>query len=217
LAACNRYLGEPLDRSPDLDEHLPVDATLAAQPLSELQRRALEHRPELRALSADADALAARARVERGKGLPQVALSGGYTHLDNELLNRENFATVGVGVSWSLFDGGQARNRAAALDVASRAAERRLEDLRSRIELDVRQAWLEVGAAQARLRASSEAVAQAEENIRTSRELYGAGMGSNTQVLDAVTLQVSALTNRDTATLDSSLTLLRLAHAIGSL
>jgi len=71
--------------------------------------------------------------------------------------------------------------------------------------------------AQARVKASSEAVAQAEENLRMSRELYGAGLASNTQVLDAVTLQVSAVNNRDNAVLDESLSQLRLAYAVGAL
>lgn len=217
LGEYNRLLGEPLDRSPELDEHLPVDPALATLPLGELVHRALSSRGELKAESAESQVLSAKARAEIGKALPQVALSGSYTHLDNDFLDRDNFATVGVGFSWSLFDGGQARNRAAALRSASRAADRRLEELRSRIELQVRQSWLDVQEAQARLRTSGEAVAQADENVRTARELYGASMGTNTQVLDAVALQVTAMDNRDSATLDASLTLLALAHAIGAL
>jgi outer membrane protein TolC len=217
LGEYNRLLGEPLDRAPELDEHLPVDPALATLPLAQLVQRAVSARGELKAVSAESQALSARARAEMGKALPQVALSGSYIHFDNDFLDRDNFATVGVGFSWSLFDGGQARNRAAALHSASRAADRRLDDMRSRIELQVRQAWLDVQEAQSRLRTSAEAVAQAEENLRTARELYGASMGTNTQVLDAVALQVTAIDNRDNATLDASLSLLALAHAIGTL
>ena len=100
----------------------------------------------------------------------------------------------------------------------ARAAPRiALDELRSRIELQVRQAWLDVQEAQSRLRSSAEAVAQAQENVRTARELYGVSMGTNTQVLDAVALQDTAINNHDNATLDASLTLLALAHAIGAL
>lgn len=217
LGEYNRLLAEPLDRAADLDEHLPVDPALATLPIDALVRRALANRSELKAVAAESQALAAKARAEHAKALPQVALSGSYTHLDNQFLNRDSLATVGVGVSWSLFDGGQARDHAAALRSASRAADRRLDDLRSRIELEVRQAWLDVQEAQTRLRTSAETVAQADENLRTARELYGAGMGTNTQVLDAVALQITASGNRDSAMLDASLTLLALAHAVGTL
>lgn len=216
-ATYNRLLGEPLERSPALDTQLPVDRSLPTMPIEALIQRALESRSELKALDARAGALASRSRAESGKALPQLALVGGYTHLDNEILDRQNFATVGIGVTWSLFDGGQARNQAAALRSAARAAQNRMDDLRSNIELQVRQAWLGVKEARARVKASGDAVAQAEENLRSSRELYGAELATNTQVLDAVTLQVNATDNRDNASLDESLSLLRLQYAVGAL
>jgi outer membrane protein TolC len=216
-AAYNRHLGEPLERSPELDEPIPADALLKATPVDALVRRALASRSEISAQAARADALASQARAESGKALPQLALIGGYTHFDNQILDRQDFSAIGVGFTWNLFDGGQARNRAAALRNASRAAENRLEDLRSQIELQVRQAWLDVQAAQARAKATGEAVAQAEENLRSSRELYGAGLATNTQVLNAVTLQLDAINNRDNATLDESVSLLRLEYAVGAL
>jgi len=216
-AAYNRRLGEPLERSPQLDEQIPADVLLKAASVHALIGRALTSRNEIPAQAARVDALASQARAESGKVLPQLALIGAYTHFDNQILDRQDFSAIGVGFTWSLFDGGQARNRAAALRSASRAAENRLEDLRSQIELQVRQAWLDVQAAQARVKATGEAVAQAEENLRSSRELYGAGLATNTQVLNAVTLQVDAINNRDNATLDDSLSLLRLEYSVGAL
>lgn len=216
-AAYNRRLGEPLERSPELDPRMTADPTLAATPVEPLVQRALVSRSEIRALAAHADSLASQSRAEAGKGLPQLALIGGYTHFDNQILDRQDFSTVGVGFSWNLFDGGQARARAAALHSAGRAAQNRLDDLRSRVELEVRQAWLDAHEAQARVRAAAETVAQAEENLRSSRELYGAGLATNTQVLEAVTLQINAVSNRDNAALDESLSSLRLAYATGTL
>lgn len=213
----NRRLGEPQARAVQLDEPVSMDRALEGTALEALIRRGLQSRSELKALAARGEALDSQSRAEAGKQLPQVGLTAAYTHLDNTILNRENFATVGIEVRWSLFDGGQARNRAAALRSAGRAAQSRLEDLKSRIELEVRQAWLGVQDAQARVKSSAEAVAQAAENLRSSRELYGAGLVTNTQVLDAVTLQIRATTNRDNARLDGSLALIRLEYAIGSL
>jgi outer membrane protein TolC len=216
-AAYNRRIGEPLDRLPNLEDTVPVDAALAAQPVESLLEQALQTRSEVSALTARAGALALQARAERADLLPQFAITGGYTYFDNVILDRRDFTSVGVGFTWNLFDGGQARHRSAALRSASRATERRVDDLRSQIELQVREAWLNVREARARVTASGEAVAQAEENLRITRELYGSGLGTNTQVLDAVALQVSAINNRDNAALDESLALLRLAHAVGTL
>jgi outer membrane protein TolC len=217
-ASYNRRIGEPLERAPDLDERLRDDSSLAAMPSVEtLIERARASRSELKGLTAQADALEYQSRVERGALRPQLALTGQYSYLENEFLDRQDFSIVGVGLKWSLFDGGQTRHRAAALHNASRATRHRLSDLSSLIELEVRTAWLDVQAARARVGASGEAVAQAVENLRMSRELYGADLGTNTQVLDAVTLQITATNNHDDAVLDESLALLRLAHAVGEL
>lgn len=83
--------------------------------------------------------------------------------------------------------------------------------------LEVRQAWLDVRAAQARIVASREAKSQTEENLRMSRELYGGGLGTNTQVLDAVALQIAAANNHDNAVLDEAPALLALHRAVGKL
>jgi outer membrane protein TolC len=216
-AQYNRRLGEPLGRAPELDDRIPADASLSAEPIEGLLRQAFDSRSELKGLAARADSLTSQSLAESGKLRPQLALTGGYTHFDNQILDRQDFSMVGIGFTWNLFDGGQARNRAAALRSASRATNSRLDDLRSTIELEVRQSWLDVREAQARVKASSEAVEQAKENLRITRELYGAGLGTNTQVLDAVTLQISALNNHDNAVLDESLSLLRLARAVGAL
>ncbi|HEY6927248.1 MAG TPA: TolC family protein, partial [Steroidobacteraceae bacterium] len=216
-AAYNRRLGEPLSRAPELEDKVPTDAELPASPVEALVRRAMDSRSELKAMAAQTAALDSQSRAESGKRLPQLALTGGYTHFDNAILDRENISMVGVGVTWNLFDGGQARNRSAALKNASRASQSRLDDLRSNIELQVRQTWLSVQEAQARVKASAEAVAQADENLRSSRELYGADLATNTQVLDAITLRIRAVNNRDNALLDESLARIRLQYAVGAL
>jgi hypothetical protein len=50
-----------------------------------------------------------------------------------------------------------------------------------------------------------------------TREFYGDCLGTNTQVLDAVALQIAAANNHDNAVLDESLALLALQRAVGKL
>ena len=124
---------------------------------------------------------------------------------------------AGVGVQWALFDGGQTRKRAAALERNRRASEEQRAEAESLIGLQVRQAWLGVEETQQRVRVTADAVDQAEENLRIARERYGAGLGTQTQLLQAETLRVGALGNRDNALLDLGLARIRLARAVGAL
>jgi outer membrane protein TolC len=215
-AAYNRRIGEPLDRVAELEEALPAPEALPAD-LEPLVQQALEQRTELAALGEQAKAYGQLARVERARLLPQVSVSGGYNYLENQFLDDEDFAMAGVGVQWALFDGGQARKRAAALERNRRAAEEQRADAESVVALQVRQAWLGVEETRQRVQVTADAVDQAEENLRIARERYGAGLGTQTQLLEAETLRVRALTNRDNAVLDAGLARLRLARAVGSL
>jgi len=215
-AAYNRRVGEPLDRAVELDEALPAPAALPTD-LAALVQLAVEQRTELDALGEQAQAYGQMAKVERARVLPQVSVTGGYNYLENQFLDDETVAMAGVGVQWALFDGGQSRKRAASLERNRRATQEQRADVESLIVLQVRQAWLGVDETQQRLQVTAGAVEQAEENLRIARERYGAGLGTQTQLLEAETLRVRALTNRDTAALDVGLARLRLARAVGSL
>jgi outer membrane protein TolC len=216
LADYNRRLGQPMDRPVDLAETLPEPKDLSVQ-VDALIDEALQQRTELVALEQQAATYRALAKTERSRTRPQLALTGGYSYLENQFLDDQEFLSAGVGVQWALFDGGQSRKRAAALDRNGRATEDQRRDVESLIALQVRQAWLSVAEAQDRIKVSVTAVEQAEENLRIAREQYGAGLGTQTQLLQAEALRVNALGNRDNAVLDASLAKLRLARSVGVL
>lgn len=216
LATYNRRLGAPMDRPAELSETIAAAADVPGN-LEALTDQALARRTELATLDAQADALGQMARTERARVLPQVALSGGYQYRANQFLDDEDFGMAGIGVQWALFDGGQSRKRAAALDRTRRATEEQRADASSQIALQVRAAWLGLGEARQRASVTVDAAAQADENLRIAQERYRAGLGTQTQLLEAETLRVRALMNRDDATLDASLAQLKLARAVGAL
>ncbi len=215
-AIYNRRLGEPLDRPVELVESLPELQPLPAE-IDALVAEALQRRTELAALDRQAEAYHEMAKGERSRVLPQLTLTGGYNYLQNQFLDDEEFLSAGVGFQWALFDGGQSRKRAAALDRNGRATEDQRRDTETLVALQVRQVWLSLAEAQSRVKLSGTAAEQSEENLRIAREQYGAGLGTQTQLLQAETLRVQALTNRDNAILDAGLARIRLARAIGSL
>jgi len=132
-------------------------------------------------------------------------------------LDRENFASIGIGFQWRLFDSGQLQARTSALHSRAHAAEQRLADLRSQVGLEVETAFYNREEALARIHAAAAAVVQAEENLRIAKELYDSGLGTNNQVLDAETLRIIAATNRDDARFDALIAEFRLQRAIGAL
>ena len=217
LAAYNRRLGEPLTREASLEPELPALALAHDAPIEQLIERALTNRRELAALASQAEAVGHQAKAERAKLYPQLVLSGSYQYLENEVLDREEFAMAGIGFNWAVFDGGVTRHRAAALRRVQHAVEERRNELESLIALEVRQHWLDAQEARSRLRVTADAVAQAEENLRITRQQYLAGLVISTRVLEAESLRVQSHTNHDNAVLDAGAAQYRLARAVGEL
>jgi outer membrane protein len=217
MAAYNRWVGQPLDRAPELDEPASAPSSESGEPLSKLVAHALDRRPELAALAAQQEKFEQGARSEAAQAMPQLALHAGYSHFDNQILDREGFASVGIGFQWRIFDSGQLKARTSSLRSHARATGQQLADLRSIVELQVETALLSREEAAARIHVAAATVGQAEENIRDAEELYASGLGTNNQVLDAEALRVVALTNCDNAAFDLLIAQFRLQRTLGDL
>ena len=217
-AVYNRRVGRPFETPVDLEPlNAPLGGSAISRPLPELVAAARASRPELVALESAADALAARAAAARAARLPRLAVSGGYAHLENEILNREDYWFVALDVRIRLFDGGRVRNASLALERQSAAADDDKRDLESEIDLEVHRASADLSTARARLEVAAGAVQQSDENLRVVRDRYRNGEGTNAEVLDAEALRTQSASNFDTAGYDVRLAELALARAIGAL
>jgi outer membrane protein TolC len=217
-AACagyNRRLSRLLD-SPVRLEDLPVPRR-SAEPVESFTAAAIGGREELQQLAAQARALRDQAESLLARNRPQAALTGAYTFNENRYQTPEGIASLGVGVTWNLYDAGRDRQRACALQQQAAALDRLAADLRMRIELEVRRAWLNVAETAQRLSVTSEALAQADENVRVTRLRYAEGMGTNTDVLGAESQRMQSFRNHHHAYYDAILAEFRLRRACGAL
>jgi outer membrane protein len=217
-ALYNRRVGRPFESPVSLEAlTAPLGGEAIAAPLEQLVAAARSARSELAQLDATADALAARSIAARAARRPQLAVSGGYTYLENEFLNREDFWFVALGVRINVFDGGRGRHASTTLEHQASAVAEDRRDRASEIELEVHRAWADLTTAGARIDVAAAAMQQADENLRVVRDRYRNGEGTNTEVLDAETLRVQSASNLDTARYDQRLAELTLARAIGAL
>jgi len=213
-AAYNRALGRPLDTRVVLDE---VHGADYPSDIEELTQRAIRSRPEIAALSAQARALREQAASVQAKRLPQVGLQGGYVTMQNDYIEPNGVAVIGLGVEWTPIDSGRTCYQAAALREKAEASLRMYRDAQSAIALEVRQKWLDLQTAIHRVEAIRQATTQAEENLRVARDRYQQQVGTNTEVLDAESLRLQAFTNFYNSSYEAVLADLRLRRAVGSL
>jgi len=213
-AAYNRLLGRELSLVVELEE---IEPTAPESDLPDLTRRALMQRPAVIALSHQAEALREQAAAERAGRGPQAKLSGGYNYDENRFQVNEGVWSVNLGVQWELFDGGAKNHRSIAIARQADAILEARADLQSKIELKVRETWLELQESRERTEVTRQAVAQADENLKVARNLFKAGMANHTQVLDAERLRTTTYTNHDNANYDQVLAGLRLRRTLGEL
>jgi len=213
-ASYNRLLGRPLSTEVKIDE-LPLLTIPDA--LDPLTARALERRPEIASLAAQTQALRQDAAAVAAGRMPQVEMRGGFGYDQDRFQEHEGIGFLGVVVEWNGYDGGRRSSQAQALDEQADASARTLADTKSQVALDVQHAWLDVRETRERLQVSRQAIAQADENLRVSRERFLAGMGTNTEVLDAESLRVQSYRDLHQSTYDAVMADLRLRRATGDL
>ncbi len=92
-----------------------------------------------------------------------------------------------------------------------------IEDLRSRIALEVLTQWNSWQEASARLSVAGQALEQSEENLRVSQLRFAGGLGVATEVLDAQSLRTQAASDYHNAGYDLWLAQIRLRYAAGIL
>ncbi len=193
----NSILMRPLtaDVHPEEIVGTPLDATT----LPDAWSAAEAQNADLRDLDARVRAKEESVAAIRGEYLPQIYVAGGYEYNENQyMVNQDNWSII-AGVNMSLFAGGStsAKVGAAKSDVLSLRMTR--EKLLDAVRMEVQSAWLEVQSSQKKIQVALVAVSQAEENLRLQRLRYEEGVGTNTDVLDAVTLLTTAETNSSKA------------------
>jgi len=200
-AAVNSLLRRPLGAEVEAEELPPRAGSGEAVALEEALAEAAG-RAELRRARAGIAAAEAGREAARTGYFPQLYLGGGYEFTRNPYQVHEGNWSLLAGLDVNLFAGGATRERVARQERQVRLLESTLGQLRDAVALEVRAAALDRENGRARAAAAGAAVDQARENLRLQKLRYAEGVGTATEVLDAVSLASTAEQNRLNARYD---------------
>jgi outer membrane protein TolC len=172
-----------------------VGTALSTISLEDAWAVAEKDNPDIRDLDARIRAKKASIDSVRAEYLPAFYVTGGYEYSQNQYQIHESNWSVIAGVNINLAAGGStgARIGMARGELASLSFTR--EKVADMVRLDVQAALLDLESSHRKVDVAITAVAQAEENLRLQRLRYQEGVGTSTEVLDAVTLMTVAETN----------------------
>jgi len=122
--------------------------------------------------------------------------------VDNRYLLHEANASLVLGMSLNLFSGGSTRAELIKTEYRRRQLLEQRARMEDEVRLEVEKNLLDLSNARERMNVAKDAVGQAEENLRINRVRYEEGVGTATEVLDAVTLLTTAETNHYRALYD---------------
>ncbi|HET6456833.1 MAG TPA: TolC family protein, partial [Armatimonadota bacterium] len=213
--ALDRVLGLPLDKPLALAE--PAAAPQLSEDVAALIQTADKQRGELLAARAQVAAAESGIRLARSQRLPQLGLSANYQNLAIETPAQTNGWTLMVTASMEIFDGGRARSDIAEAKALKNEASANLQDASRGVEQDVRQAYLNLQTARQTIDTAKARLAQAQEAYDVATVRYQAGVGTATEVADALSALTAARTNLDRATFNYSTAYARLQRALGNI
>ncbi|MBW4592112.1 MAG: TolC family protein [Brasilonema angustatum HA4187-MV1] len=208
-----------LPQSVDISSADPVGiAALWNVPLPETLVLAFKNRPELQQYLAQRNINEQQRRAALGQLGPQVSLVGTYQltdRFDDQTNGTDNYS-LGVRASLSLYDGGAARATASQYKTGIRIAENQFASARNQIRYDVESYYSQLQSNLQNVQTASTALEQARESLRLARLRFQAGVGTQTDVINAENALTQAEGNRVTAILNYNRALAGLQRAVTS-
>jgi len=182
---------------PDAPEYA-IEDNLSFQPyattLEEATAKAFENRPDLKSVIAKRQAAEENISFARSGHYPTLSGNASYNKagVDVPPNQLDDGWSVGVVLTVPLFSGFLTSHQVAEAKSALYALRANEESLRQQILLDVRQAYLNLQAAEASISTAELAARQAKENLDLANGRYAAGVGSPIEVSDAFATYVTA-------------------------
>ena len=179
-----RATGLPPAQVFTLTDKIPY-APLADITLDTALKTAFESRADYLAARERLTAAEASRRAAASDHIPTVHLDADYGALGQTVSGSHETYRVAATVRLPIFDAGRstARRIETASDVRRRQAE--LDDLRGRVEYDVRTSLLDVRAAAQQLEAAQANVTLAGQELEQARDRFAAGVAGNIEVTQA--------------------------------
>lgn len=191
LEQLRSLLGIESDTPLTLDDARNDQIPAAPMPLEELERQALENRPELRITDARLEGLGAQARSLKAERKPVVAATGHWrvARPNQRFLPLEDVANdswrIGAVASWKFYDGSRTKAQVATVHAEQRALQHDRGEIERLVLLDVATARLELQSAREAVAAADASAKAAEAWEEASSERYAAGLAMLAELLDA--------------------------------
>jgi len=183
--------------------------------LEEALREAFAQRWDLKAAEAQVRAAERTRAAARAERLPSVSLSADYGAIGpTPDRARATFTVVGS-LKAPIWQGGRIEGDVEQANAALKQRQAELEDLRAKVEADVRNAYLDLAAAGSQVEVARENLGVTQENLKLTRQRFEAGVSDNVDVVQSQEAVAGAELDYINGVFAHNVAKLSLARAIG--
>ncbi|MGL6341567.1 MAG: TolC family protein [Waterburya sp.] len=181
--------------------------------------QAFKNRAELEQLLLQRELGEENRTIELSQARPSVSASATYSLSDDFEDDTSDFADqyeLGIQAQWQLFDGGAARARAEQAERDSQIAATQFANQRNQIRFTVEQAYFSLESSRKNIATATKEVELAEESLRLARLRFQAGVGTQTEVIDAQSQLTTARGNLLSSIIEYNLSYNQLQRAVSN-
>jgi len=210
----SRAIGLPLGQEFDLADQLPY-SDINPPSVDDALRLAYKSRSDLRAALSSERAAGQTLSAAKGERFPVIAANGGYGDTGSTFGQSHGDFTFQAGVSIPIFTGGRIKGDITQAEAQLRQRRAEAENIRGRIDYDVRTAFLNLNAAKEQVEVAKQNVSLANESLARSKDRFASGVSDTVEVVQAEQALASANDQYITGLYNHSLAKLSLARALG--
>lgn len=210
----NNVMGLPLNTELEIKQELGYEKYVLS--MDDCIAYSLEHRPDLEKAKLSEAISKEAVKAAQADYRPTVTLSAG-TNLSDPSFPGDNYKDwyVGATASWNIFDAGATKASVKQAEATLEESGHTLNQTKDSVQLEVRQAYLNMKEAEKRIDTSKVAVDQAQEDFKIAQVRYTAGVGTNLDIMDAQVALITAKTNYIQAMYDYNTNKADLERAMG--
>jgi outer membrane protein TolC len=209
-----RVIGLPPGQQFDLTDQIPY-APLPALTLEQAFQQAYHDRADYQGAIARVHAAESEKRAARGEGLPSLDMNADYGAIGFEPGRSHGTFTLAANLRVPLFQGGRVHAEVLEADAILRQRQAELEDLRSRIDYEVRTAMLDLQSASERAHVAQSALDLAKEQVKQAQDRFAAGVVNSLEVVQAQEALATANENYISSLYAHNFAKASLARALG--
>lgn len=209
-----RVIGLPVGQPFRLADQIPYSPT-PETPFETTLQRAFQNRSDYQAALSSLHSAELSRKAASAQRLPSLNVAADYGDIGRTFANSHGTFTAGATLRIPIFTGGRIRADEEQADAVLQQRQAIADDLRSRIEFEVRTALLDLRSASEQVTVAQNALNLAREQVAQAQDRFGAGVTNNIEVVQAQDALAATNENFIGALFAYNFAKLSLARAIG--